>query len=232
MILGNNRLPMLILLVSILYIFVIPAEPMAVKLLFKLIPMWLVIWYAYLRLPAAKKRKRYHGLLLTGLFFCMLGDGLLHWFVAGLSAFLIGHLFYMSGFFSNWRFSKLRCCMAVPIALYGSFMGREIVHALMRDDKESLIVPVLFYVCVISLMTWSAIMTGHKWAIVGSLLFTISDSILSWNMFVSEFAYANVLIMTTYYTAQFCIARSIRTLGAVQAPPAGPAIPTARRASY
>ncbi|WP_311280639.1 hypothetical protein [Peribacillus simplex] len=34
----------------------------------------------------------------------MLGDGLLIWFVLGLSAFLIGHLFYISAFFRLWTF--------------------------------------------------------------------------------------------------------------------------------
>src|SRR5690606_29133686 len=92
-----------------------------IKLLFKLIPMWLIITYAALIMPRAKEK--YHWLLLTGLFFCMLGDGLLHWFVIGLSAFLIGHLFYMSAFFSRWKFSWLRCAAIVPLIAYGIFMG-------------------------------------------------------------------------------------------------------------
>jgi alkenylglycerophosphocholine/alkenylglycerophosphoethanolamine hydrolase len=204
------RLPVLILLMSLLYIFVIPSDPLAVKLLFKLIPMWLIIVYAYIRIPTP--RRRYHWLLLIGLFFCMLGDGLLGWFIVGLSAFLIGHLFYLSGFLSNWRFSKPRFATLVPIALYGSFMGWEIVHALIQDNNEALIIPVILYVSVISLMLWSAIMTGHRWAIIGSILFTISDSILSWNLFVSDISFSGPLIMTTYYAAQFCIAYSIRTI--------------------
>jgi alkenylglycerophosphocholine/alkenylglycerophosphoethanolamine hydrolase len=208
---NKYRLPVLILLMSLLYIFVIPSDPLAVKLLFKLIPMWLIILYAYLHMPTP--RKSYHWLLLIGLFFCMLGDGLLHWFVVGLSAFLIGHLFYLSVFLRNWRFSKLRFWTIVPIALYGSFMGWEIVHALISDHNESLFIPVLLYITVISLMLWSAIMTGHKWAIIGSILFTISDSILSWNLFVSDITFSGPLIMTTYYAAQFCIANGIRTLG-------------------
>lgn len=203
-------LPALILIMSLLYIFVIPSDPHIVKILFKLIPMWLIILFAYLQFPITKKR--YHWLLLIGLFFCMLGDGLLQWFVVGLSAFLIGHLFYLSAFLNRWHFSKLRVLTIAPIALFGIFMGSEIVQALIKDNNESLIVPVVLYITVISLMTWSAIMTGHKWAIIGSILFTISDSILSWNLFVSDITYSGTLIMTTYYAAQFCIAYSIRTI--------------------
>ncbi|MGF7047924.1 putative membrane protein YhhN [Paenibacillus sp. DS2015] len=195
---------------SLLYIFFIPSDPHAVKLLFKLIPMWLIIVYAYLQIPSMRERS--HWVLFIGLFFCMLGDGLLGSFVVGLSAFLIGHLFYMTGFFSRWHYSRIRFATVVPIALYCSFMGRELIYALIRNNNESLIVPVLLYVIVISLMTWSAIMTGRKWAIIGSLLFAISDSILSWNLFVSDISFSGPLVMTTYYAAQFCIAYSIRTI--------------------
>ena len=203
----KTGLPLLILMMSILYIFVIPSEPMPVNLLFKLIPMWLIIGYAYLRFPSVKTKT--HWLMLAGLFFCMLGDGLLIWFVVGLSAFLIGHLFYMSAFFTRWQFSPLRLASILPIAIYSFIMGRELVTALQNDGNNGLVIPVIAYIIVISLMLWSAVMTANKSAMAGSLLFVISDSILSWNMFVSDIAYSNVLIMTTYYAAQFLIARSI-----------------------
>ncbi|UVI27537.1 lysoplasmalogenase [Paenibacillus spongiae] len=203
-------LPALILFMGVLYIFFIPADPHAVKLLFKLIPMWLILLYAYLRMP--RDRNRYHATTLIGLFFCMLGDGLLQWFVIGLSAFLIGHIFYLTSFITKWRFSKARFATIIPIAAFAVYMGAELVQALIHDGNEALIAPVLLYIVVISLMGWTAIMTGNKWAIMGSLLFLVSDSILSWNMFISDIAYSGVLIMTTYYAAQFLIAHSSQTM--------------------
>ncbi len=203
-------LPLLILLMGILYIFFIPESPFAVKILFKLIPMMLIIAYAYLQFSSKKLMTPW--IIVVGLFFCMLGDGLLHWFVVGLSAFLMGHLFYLSGFLSRWNFSKMRFVMIIPIAVYAFMMGREIISALQRDGEVTLVIPVLIYLIVISMMAWTAIMTGNKWAIIGSLLFVVSDSILSWNMFVSDIAFSGQLIMITYYTAQFLIARSIRGL--------------------
>ncbi|WP_054954686.1 lysoplasmalogenase [Paenibacillus dakarensis] len=200
-------LPLLILLMSILYIFFIPSDPMEVKLLFKLIPMWLMIGYAFLQV--SHSRTRTHYLILAGLFFCMLGDGLLIWFVVGLSAFLIGHLFYMAGFFSQWRFSIIRFLSIVPIGVYSFIMGSKLVNALEASGDDALILPVMAYITVISLMLWSAVMTRNPWAIVGSTLFVISDSILSWNMFISDVPYSGILIMTTYYSAQFLIARSL-----------------------
>jgi alkenylglycerophosphocholine/alkenylglycerophosphoethanolamine hydrolase len=200
---------MLILLMSLMYIFIIPDDPHNVKLLFKLIPMVLIIGYAFLQFPSKKSMTHWH--ILTGLFFCMLGDGLLDWFVIGLSAFLSGHVFYLIGFLRKWTFSKVRFAMVVPLAVYAFILGREVIDSLLQGGNNALLAPVLIYIIVISLMAWSAIMSGNVWAIIGSLLFLVSDSILSWNMFVANVAFSDPLIMTTYYSAQFLIARSIRS---------------------
>lgn len=203
-------LPALIAVMGILYIFVIPDEPQAVKLLFKLIPMWLIIAYGYLQMPS--KRKSCHWMIGIGLFFCMLGDGLLVWFIVGLSAFLIGHLFYVTAFISRWRFSASRFFMLIPILAYASFMSWHLIQALIQADNYALAAAVLLYIIVISFMTWSAIMTGNKLAMAGSVLFAVSDSILAWDRFVSDIVFAGPLIMITYYSAQFLIASSLRTI--------------------
>ncbi|GGG73045.1 lysoplasmalogenase [Paenibacillus radicis (ex Gao et al. 2016)] len=203
-------MPCLILLTSAIYIFAIPDNPFAVKLLFKLIPMWLIIAYACLQFP--QKRKRSHWLLLSGLFFCMLGDGLLVWFIVGLAAFLIGHLFYLFTFVSVWRYSLLRLLTIIPLSLYGVLMASRLLPAVKAGGDDALVIPVLIYLIVISLMCWAAIMTGNKLAMWGSILFVISDSVLAWNMFVSDIAHSSIYIMTTYYGAQFLIARSARNI--------------------
>ncbi|CAH8720590.1 lysoplasmalogenase [Paenibacillus thiaminolyticus] len=204
-------LPSLIVVMGVLYIFVIPDEPQAVKLLFKLIPMWLIIAYGYLHMTSS--RKRCHWMIGTGLFFCMLGDGLLMgWFIIGLAAFLIGHLFYVAAFISRWRFSAIRFFMLIPILAYASFMSWHLLQALIQADNYVMAAAVLVYIIVISFMIWSAIMTGNKLAMAGSVLFAVSDSILAWDRFVSEVVFAGPLIMLTYYTAQFLIASSLRTI--------------------
>ncbi|MCM3128068.1 lysoplasmalogenase [Paenibacillus provencensis] len=212
-------LPLLILMMSLLYIFFIPEDPFGVKLLFKLIPMGLIILYAYLQFPA--DRRPSHWLLLAGLLFCMLGDGLLPiWFVFGLGTFLVGHLFYLAAFLGLWRFSWVRLLSLIPIGIYAWFMGGKLAGDIGASAEfTGLVIPVMIYVTVISLMLWSAMMTGSVWAMIGSLLFVISDSILAWNMFIEDIPDAGVLIMTTYYAAQFMIARSIgsftRTTGSL-----------------
>ncbi|QQS98946.1 lysoplasmalogenase [Peribacillus psychrosaccharolyticus] len=205
-------LPAFILIMSLLYIFLIPNEPLSVKITFKIIPMLLMILYAYKLKQAFSK---YQVLILVGLFFCMLGDGLLIWFIVGLSAFLIGHLFYIAAFLQRFTFSWLRALTILPIAVYSLIIGTQVVQALNQNDQSNLVIPVICYILVISIMGWTAIMTGNRSAVVGGLLFVASDSILSWNMFVSEVAYSHPLIMLTYYGGQFFIANSISTRLAV-----------------
>ncbi|WP_366141297.1 lysoplasmalogenase [uncultured Rossellomorea sp.] len=144
----------------------------------------------------------------------MLGDGFIVLsFVAGLGAFLIGHVFYLMGFIRMSRFNKARLAALLPIALYSFFIGRQLITALQTDGNDGLVLPVVSYMLVISLMALTAILTGNLWATVGSILFVISDSILSWNMFVAAIPYSDVLIMTTYYSAQFLIASSLASIG-------------------
>ncbi|MBO0998191.1 lysoplasmalogenase [Bacillus sp. SD075] len=200
-------LPAAILFTGLFYIFFIPEDPLIIKVLFKVIPMLLILLYACTNVG---RRDRYPSLILLGLFFCMLGDGLLIWFVIGLSAFLIGHLFYISAFFRLWAFSWFRFATILPISIYSTWIGREIVRSLIEKGEHDLIIPVICYVTVISLMGWAAFMTGNTAAIIGGVLFMISDSILSWNKFIDDVAFSGPLIMLTYYAAQFCIANSIR----------------------
>jgi len=72
----TKLLRMIILIMGIIYIFVIPNNPMGVKLLFKIIPMLLIIYYGLQRLPI--ERHLTHYLILFGLGFSMIGDGTLH----------------------------------------------------------------------------------------------------------------------------------------------------------
>ncbi|MGX4670935.1 lysoplasmalogenase [Cerasibacillus sp. JNUCC 74] len=209
-----NRLPALIFAMSVLYIFIIPSEPIQLKLFFKLVPMILIIMYAFLKLP--KQKTKTHWLLLIGLGFCTIGDGTLHWFVVGLTAFLIGHLFYLTSFLFQWRFSKWRVACVLPIMIYSLLFGSKLIHALSNSEEQALIFPVSFYIIAIASMAWFAIMTGNGFVILGSILFVISDSILAWNMFVSPVNYEHVLVMSTYYAAQFFIAHSISRLGKKQ----------------
>ncbi|WP_345740455.1 hypothetical protein [Planomicrobium okeanokoites] len=59
----KSLLPATILAASILYIFFIPDNPLWFKLIFKLIPIVLIIMYALIRLP--REKLKIHWLILT-----------------------------------------------------------------------------------------------------------------------------------------------------------------------
>lgn len=193
-------LPLLIFIMSSLYIFVFDS------VVFKIIPMLLIISFAFLLLP--KQKTTHHFLLLLGLFFCMLGDYTLQWFIVGLFCFLIGHIFYFFSFLLVKEKRKPQIWVSAIIVLYACAMGAKLIQSLLAGDDSSFIVPVIFYIVVISAMVWMAWHTNKRWIQIGSLLFLISDSILAWNLFVSNVEAATLLVMSTYYSAQFCFARS------------------------
>jgi alkenylglycerophosphocholine hydrolase len=205
-------LPVFFLIMSIVYILFIPSDPEALKLTFKLIPMLTLLLYTYLFLRERNVKQRPPWFVWIGLFFCMLGDGLIGSFVVGLSAFLLGHIWYMNAFFRIRDLTRPRLAMIIPIALYASYFGWRLVNALLDDDKTTLVVPVILYITVIGLMVWSAILSGNKRAIIGSLLFLASDTVLSWNMFVSDISHSGLYIMSTYYAAQWLISSSVKTM--------------------
>ncbi|MBP2257727.1 lysoplasmalogenase [Virgibacillus alimentarius] len=199
-----------ILLMVLIYIFIVPAEPMFVKLVFKIIPMVLIIYYACRQVP--QHREMTHSLLLIGLGFSMVGDGTLHWFIVGLSAFLIGHLCYIGAFWKQFQFSWQRATSLIPLLIFSAMIGSQFVDGLKQSGNQELIIPVIFYILAIMMMCWLAMMTRNIWAMIGSILFVISDSILAWNKFVAQVAYEDVLVMMTYYAAQFFIAHSLMTI--------------------
>ncbi|GIO24612.1 lysoplasmalogenase [Oceanobacillus sp. J11TS1] len=204
------RLPILILTTGIVYIFISPSEPLAFSIFFKIIPMVLILIYAFEQ--SLPKRKATHYWIIAALTFCMIGDATIHWFLIGLTAFLIGHVLYTIGFLQQWRFSFPRSLSAIPLLLFAIWIGYQLVDNLQENGETMLILPVIAYIGIILFMAFTAIMTGNRWAILGSILFIISDSALAWNMFISSFTAANEVIMITYYSAQFLLAHCLFTI--------------------
>ncbi|MCT1576796.1 lysoplasmalogenase [Oceanobacillus kimchii] len=204
------RLPILILTTSIVYIFISPSEPFVFSLFFKVIPMILIIIYATEQMPPEKNAT--HWFILIGLCFCIIGDATLHWFIIGLTAFLLGHVSYTLGFIKQRNYSLKKGIAIIPITAFAIWMGIQLLTSLQESGQQHLIIPVIAYITIISTMAFTAILTGNRWAIIGSILFLISDSILSWNMFISSFSIAGDLVMLTYYSAQFLIAHSLFTI--------------------
>jgi uncharacterized membrane protein YhhN len=154
--------------------------------------------------------------VLAALLFSLLGDFLLMFerngsifFLLGLSAFLIAHIFYII-FFHKVRVKenvKSNPWLLVLVAIYYAALIN-----LLAPHLADMKIPVLIYGVVISFMCMLAMhmlfiknKTAGQWMMVGALLFVMSDSILAINKFYQPFEAAGVLIMLTYGLAQFFI---------------------------
>lgn len=156
---------------------------------------------------------RYKVAVIAGLLFSLAGDVFLMLpsdrFVAGLVSFLIAHLFYIAAFTSGTGFGL--SWRLLPCALYGI-----VIFSILAPHLGQMKLPVVVYMVVILVMAWQAWeqwrQTGHSQALLaflGAVLFVISDSALAINRFREGYKSAPALILSTYFAAQWLIARSV-----------------------
>ena len=160
--------------------------------------------------------------VVLALVFSWAGDVLLmfdtlnnNFFIFGLIAFLIAHIFYIIFFEGILRSENLKknYWLFLPVLIYyGALIYVLSPH--LGDMK----LPVRIYGVVISYMLIQALQiariknrSASSFMIVGAVLFIASDSILAINRFYRPFEFAGIAIMATYGIAQLLI-----TLGAVR----------------
>ena len=186
------------------YIFFYSHIEESLKLIFKIIPMLLIIILA----ASQKGFKKYQLLIVVGLVFCMVGDYTLQWFLIGLTSFLIGHIFYIFAF-SSTNERQVPSWAKIILLVYGASMAVWIAGTVLSSGDVVLGIAVIAYISIILSMGWTAIRTGSTFAIIGALLFIASDSYLAINKFVMPLSFSHEVIMLTYYSAQLLIALSI-----------------------
>ncbi|MFQ5437138.1 MAG: lysoplasmalogenase [Anaerolineae bacterium] len=182
--------------------------------IFKPVTTLLIIWIALWGQgdPAAPA---YKWLIVAGLIFCLGGDIFLmlpeRFFLAGLSSFLVGHWFYIGAFGTRTPFSIP--WWVVLLVLYGLFMYR-----LIQPNLGKMRGAVAFYIFIILVMAVSALTrwqalgaNSAQLAAVGAILFVISDSVLALDRFRQKFKIARVIVLSTYWAAQWLIAMSVIT---------------------
>lgn len=155
----------------------------------------------------------------TGLLFSFFGDIFMFledgiYFILGLVAFLIAHLFYIYSFYNQGKtFIKKNPIFIVPVLLYViSFLIFS--WSYLGDLK----IPVLVYALVLGGMVLASInrygavnQKAFTTGIMGAILFVISDSALAINKFMIPFEYAGILIMATYGMAQYFLLKAFMT---------------------
>lgn len=171
----------------------------------------LIIVFAYSLEPTYSLL--YKNLLIIGLIFSLFGDIFLmseRFFLPGLISFLCTHLLYIGAFGLETVTVSLEW-IGIPLIILGG-----IFYKYLLSDLGVLKIPVFIYLSVIVLMGWQAIQLNAFWgttstlfAMVGSILFMVSDASLAVNRFVKPLPQAQLIVLGTYYLAQWCIASSI-----------------------
>jgi uncharacterized membrane protein YhhN len=159
--------------------------------------------------------------VILAIIFSCAGDTLLmfqakdgNFFMFGLAAFLVAHIFYIPAYrqhqssdTSNELQGLQKIRYAFPIILSGTGLV-VILYSRLGGMK----IPVLIYAIVLTGMVLAALFRFGKtnsssFALVfgGAILFMISDSLIAINKFLEPLPMAGIWIMVTYIGAQYLI---------------------------
>ncbi len=158
----------------------------------------------------------YRWLVILGLLLSLAGDVFLtlpddRYFIFGLAAFLVAHLFYIGAY---------RC--AAGLALPG---GWHCCTWPMQSHSCTCFGPASptyafrysVYAAVLMVMGWQAAEMWLIWsdisalaAMLGGVFFLLSDSTLALNRFRAPIRQSSIIVMSTYWAAQLLIAWSVR----------------------
>jgi uncharacterized membrane protein YhhN len=170
----------------------------------------------YFMAGTASVRSPLKAFVLLALFFSWAGDILLQYqdrdelfFLAGLSAFLFAHIFYII------FFHRIRVRRGIPgnpwfIVLVAAYYIA--LMAWLSPYLDNLQMAVRMYGIFISFMLVLALHVGlskkvpaGKVMLAGAVFFVLSDTLLAVNKFYSAFSFADFLVIATYACAQFLI---------------------------
>jgi uncharacterized membrane protein YhhN len=152
-------------------------------------------------------------LSLCGDVFLMYGDGARasdRAFIAGLVSFLLAHLAFVFAFAQGVR------APALPGWLAGVVFYALALLVVLLPRAGRLKLPVLVYCLVLAAMVFAAAARHASFhdadalrALLGALLFLVSDSLLGVRRFVRRYRGAQALILSTYWGAIGLIAWSV-----------------------
>ena len=155
--------------------------------------------------------------LIFALIFSFFGDLFLlfedkkSFFILGLLSFLIAHLFFFLTFFISSNYFKGApfhiYLFLIPYFIYGAYLFKYL-----KPEINKFQFIILIYIFIIIIMSFSTIpryyFVSFKefiFPFLGSILFIISDSLLSIKKFKKKIKENSISIMLTYILAQFFI---------------------------
>lgn len=204
----------LIVLVAFCTLLTIVGKYRSTRLLYVFKPLTIALIIAVAWTAGRGTPDRYFWLVIAGLAFSAVGDVLLMLprdrFVAGLASFLIAHLLYIAAF------STPAGVFAAPLLALPFFGAAAVLLLILLPRSGALAIPVTVYGLAIATMGWQA---ATRWwslddpaslcALLGAVLFMLSDSVLALNRFYRRFAVAEAFLLSTYFAGQTLIALSV-----------------------
>jgi alkenylglycerophosphocholine hydrolase len=170
-----------------------------------------IIWNAL----SCNLSDKYGKLMAVGLFFGALGDITIEFsFLAGLLMFLVNH------FIDIYAFSLSKPVISMWVLALGLLYLVGMTYLILPKVDVVMIAPVFIYAATLIYAACLATMrslsgkgvssSSSYFALIGSWLFVVSDSLLAYSIFIGtshQFSKLN-LIMITYYACQLCLSMS------------------------
>ena len=196
------------LISAIITIYAKFRENNLLQYIFKPLTMLAIILMAFLN--SSSPMSFYQSAILVGLIFSTVGDVFLindkKFFVHGLISFLLGHLCFIAAFYSSPNLPSVLCYL-IYVAVFLTVLWKHL---------DKLKVPVIVYAITLAVMSWLALSRYFElndgktlFAFLGSISFVASDSLLAFNKFQKPFSLSPLLILGTYFLAQWLIALSV-----------------------
>ncbi|MEC3966693.1 lysoplasmalogenase [Flagellimonas halotolerans] len=204
----------LIVISAVLAIYFGLYEHKQLFMLFK--PLTTILMIALLFFTPKKSCVPLGRMATIALAFCLLGDVLLlfeDYFLLGLVAFLLAHIFFSvafiqyKGFYKNW----------IPSLILFGIGG--VLFFWLRPGLGDLLLPVSIYVGIITFMALQGVglylrerNNTHACMAMGVLFFMLSDTLLAFAKFKAPFYLSGPLILATYWLSIGLIANATRQI--------------------
>lgn len=145
----------------------------------------------------------------SALLLSSMGDlaGDLHAFLWQIGLFAAAHIAYIIGFIHRCNPTKAARTVASVFISAAVVLGSYIVPRIPVATERVFIV---IYIMIITSMAISAVLQDSRyrwWYAAAAVVFIFSDSCIAWNRYVAHIPHATLWIMSTYFAAQYTIAR-------------------------
>lgn len=148
-------------------------------------------------------------LIPSALLLSSMGDlaGDLHAFLWQIGLFAAAHAAYIIGFLRRRRPTRASLVAAAALIAAAALFGTYIASRIPGGIEQTFIIA---YIAIITLMAASSVLqdSRFRWLYAAAaIVFMFSDSCIAWNRYVTRIPHATAWIMSTYFIAQYTIAR-------------------------